>query len=237
MADLHPDEEMLLDLALSDIDQNQRDELTGHLARCDPCRAEYARIADSVDHVLAAAPRVAPPAGFSRSVLAAMGMAGDDSRTRVTVDALERNVVDLPAAAHERSRYRPRILVAAIAAAVALLLGVAGAVIVMNPRQDPTALVAADGPALLTRDGSRVGTVLNTRYDGQSVLAVTLTAGKVGARYDCQLILADGSRQPAGSWVLRQPSGTTWLLDRPDKKVTGLELVTDTGTTWATATL
>ena len=52
----------------------QRDLLTGHLALCDPCRADYCAIADSVDHVLAAAPRVAPPAGFSRSVLAAMGM-------------------------------------------------------------------------------------------------------------------------------------------------------------------
>ena len=126
---------------------------------------------------------------------------------------------------------------AALAAVVALLAGVAGGVAVMSAYQDPPAQVAADGPALLTRDGSRVGTVLDTRYDGQPVLAVTLTAGRVGARYDCQLILADGSRQPAGSWVLRQPSGTTWLIDRPDARVTGLELVTDTGKTWATATL
>jgi hypothetical protein len=91
--------------------------------------------------------------------------------------------------------------------------------------------------AALRPRASRVGTVLDTRHDGQPVLAVTLTAGRVGVRYDCQLILSDGSRQPAGSWVLRQPSGTTWLLDRPDQKVTGLELVTDTGKTWATASL
>jgi hypothetical protein len=236
MADRHPDQGMLLDLALSDVDEKQRDELTGHLALCDPCRAEYAAIADSVDHVLVAAPAVAPPAGFSRSVLEAMGMAAHDGRA---ADDDARHPVTLHGSneARQRSRHRPRTLVAALAAAVALLLGLAGGVAVMSIRQDSAPQAAADGPALLTRDGSRVGTVLDTRYDGQPVLAVTLTAGRVGARYDCQLILADGSRQPAGSWVLRQPSGTTWLLDRPEAKVTGLELVTDTGKTWATAAL
>lgn len=236
MADWHPDEDLLLDLALSDVDEQQRDEVTGHLALCDPCRADYAAISDGVDHVLAAAPWVAPPAGFSRSVLEAIGMQGQDN-TPVDDRARKQVVVDLPATAHQREQRGPRLLVIAIAAAVALLLGVVGGVAVMSARQDPVAQVAADGPALVTRDGARVGTVLDTRYDGQPVLAVTLTAGRVGVRYDCQLVLADGSRQPAGSWVLRQPSGTTWLLDRPDAKVTGIELVTDTGNTWATATL
>ena len=236
MTDWHPDQDVLLDLALSDVDEQQRDELTGHLALCDPCRADYAAISDSVDHVLAAAPSVAPPAGFSRSVLEAIGIQDHDN-TAVDDRARKRVVVDLPATAHRRGQRGPRLLVAAIAAAVALLLGVAGGVALTTARQDPAAQVAADGPALVTRDGARVGTVLDTWYDGQPVLAVTLTAGRVGVRYDCQLVLADGSRQPAGSWVLRQPSGTTWLLDRPDAKVTGIELVTDSGSTWATATL
>ena len=87
MADLHPDQDLLLDLALSDIDQQQRDALTGHLALCDPCRAEYAAIADSVDHVLAAAPGVAPPTGFSRSVLTAMGMTEPDGRASADDEA------------------------------------------------------------------------------------------------------------------------------------------------------
>jgi anti-sigma factor RsiW len=236
MTDLHPDEDLLLDLALSDVDQQRREALTGHLALCDPCRAEYAAIADSVDHVLAAAPVVDPPAGFSRSVLTAMGMTEPDRRASAD-DEAHLSALPRPTEVQRGGRHRPRILVSALAAAVAVLAGVVGGVAVMSAYRDPPAQVAADGPALLTRDGSRVGTVLETRYDGQPVLAVTLTAGTVGARYDCQLILADGSRQPAGSWVLRQPSGTTWLLDRPDAKVTGLELVTDTGKKWAIATL
>jgi hypothetical protein len=228
MTERHPDEQLLLDLALGEVDGMQRDLLTGHLALCEPCRSEYGAIADSVDHALAAAPRVAPPAGFSRSALAAMGMTSDEAEDSLTPDHPDRV---------QRGRNQPRMLVTALAAVVALLLGVAVGATLMKAREHPVASVAADGPALLTHDGSRVGTVLDTRYEGQPVLAVTLTGGRVGVRYECQLVLADGSRQPAGSWVLRQPSGTTWLLDRPDGTVTGLELVTEAGRTWATATL
>lgn len=233
MADQHPGADLMLDLALTDLDQTGRDELTGHLALCDPCRAAYTAIADSVDHILAAAPSVDPPAGFSRSVLTAMGMTGPAAGgegwppTGLAASAPAR---------HRRLRPRP-IVVATLAAMIALLAGVAGAVAVMDARQGPAAEAAAAGPALLTRDGARVGTVLDTWYDGQPVLAVTLTAGTVGVRYECRLLLADGTREAAGSWVLRQPSGTTWLLDRPDAQVTGLELVTDAGVTWATAHL
>ena len=133
-------------------------------------------------------------------------------------------------------RHRPNLLLVALAAVLALLLGVAGGIAVMTARDEP-AQVAADGPPLLTGDGVRVGTVLDTRYDGRPVLAVTLTAGTVGMRYECRLILADGSRQAAGSWVVREPSGSTWLVDRPAMPLTGLELVAGTGRTWATASL
>ena len=105
MTDWHPDEDLLLDLALSDLDQQQRDALTGHLALCDPCRADFAAITDSVDHVLAAAPRVAPPAGFSRSVLAAMGMPDHGSRTPIDDQTLGQ-VVDLPGTVHRLRRDR-----------------------------------------------------------------------------------------------------------------------------------
>jgi hypothetical protein len=224
----HPDEQLLLDLALAEVEGTQRDLLTGHLALCEPCRAEYCAIADSVDHALAAAPHVAPPAGFSRSVLTALGMTGDEVPNVPTRGSPTRARPD---------RYRPGMLVTALAAVLALLAGVAAGMALTSAREEPAASVAADGPALLTGDGSRVGTVLDTRDDGRPVLVVTLTAGRVGARYDCRLVLADGSRLPAGSWVLRQQSGTTWLLDRPDAPVTGLELVTEEGRTWATAAL
>ena len=116
MTDRHPDEQLLLDLALAEVDGIQRDLLTGHLALCEPCRSEYCAIADSVDHALAAAPRVAPPAGFSRSALAAMGMTGDEAEDPLTPrQSRPGPVVD---------RHRPRMLATALAAVLALLVGV-----------------------------------------------------------------------------------------------------------------
>jgi hypothetical protein len=239
MRDRHPEDDLLLDLALSDVDEQRRDSLTSHLALCEPCRTRYAAVADSVDHVLAAAPRVAPPPGFSQSVMTALGIAGAqpgtspgagvasaaaDGRARSTARAV-------------RAWQRPRVWLAAVAAVAALLLGAAGtAGLLRGPATTPGVEVAADGAALVTGDGARVGTVLTSRYQGRPVLVVTLTDGAVGQRYDCQLVLADGTRQSAGSWVLPQQSGTTWVLAHPDTGVTGLEVVTDTGT-WATAKL
>ena len=107
-----------------------------------------------------------------------------------------------------------------------------------NRRESTTQVVAADGPALLTEDGSRVGTVLESRFEGAPVLVVTLTDGRVGVRYECQLVLADGTREPAGSWLVEVPA-VTWVVSRPDgaADVAAVELVTPSGTVWATATL
>jgi len=215
VTDRHPDEVLLLDLALSDVDGHARDELTRHIALCEPCRAEYAAIADAVDHVLAAAPRVAPPPGFSRSVLAAMGM-GE----------------------HRVARRRRRFALAAVAS-VSLLVGTVGTLVVLESRQDEAVEVAAIGPALVTGDGTRVGTVLDSWYDGAPVLVVTLTDAPAGVRYTCELVYADGTRFAAGSWSLDAAGSATWVVTRPDTdtELTGMELVTDAGTAWATATL
>lgn len=252
MTDRHPEEEVLLDLALSDVDEHQRDVLTRHLAVCEGCRATYAAIALGVDRVLLAAPRVAPPAGFSRSVLAAMGIAEDaPTATRhigsavATVDPGGGSTAgSRPAPVDSRPARRRLVVggrawVTAAVAALGLLVGVGGAVVVLDSRTEPTVQAAA-GPALVTNDGTRVGTVLPSRYQDQPVLVVTLTDGTVGVRYECRLVFADGSRQAAGSWVLRAPEGATWVVSPPAEggaEVTGLELVTDEGATWATAAL
>jgi len=74
MPELHPSDERLTDLALQDLDSRERDALTAHLTHCDACRLRYSGIADIVDGVLAAAPSVAPPPGFTSAVLAALGL-------------------------------------------------------------------------------------------------------------------------------------------------------------------
>ena len=69
MPELHPSDERLTDLALSDLDTREQDALTAHLARCESCRHRYSAIADNIDGILAAAPSVAPPPGFLTGVL------------------------------------------------------------------------------------------------------------------------------------------------------------------------
>lgn len=243
MPDRHPDEDLLLDLALSDIDDQQGDTLTGHLAMCEPCRARYTAITDSVDHVLAAAPRVGPPPGFSKSTLAAMGIDDDPTTSHRAArdDGPARRGQPLDhgePSPNRRPRWtRPQVWLASVAAVLALLVGAAGTAVVLNRSPESPAAVTALGPALVTGEGASVGTVLDSWYDGRKVLIVTLTQGRVGARYDCQLILADGTRQSGGSWVLDSQAGATWVIAHPGTDITRLELVTDSGSTWATAAL
>ncbi len=239
----HPDDDLLLDLALSDVEEPLRDNLTRHIALCEPCRAEYAAIADAVDHVLAATPRVAPPPGFSRSVLAAMGIG---AMGMGTVSELPRaaNAQRPGAATPQRAATRsPRRFALAAAAAVALVLAGAGGAVVLDAVTDQPAEVAASGPALLTGEGDRVGTILRSRHYDEPVFVVTLTAGRPGMWYECVLVSADGSRQSGGSWVVEDGAGDTWIVAAPagadvaGAAVVGMELVTEDGRTWASATL
>lgn len=223
MADQHPSQDLLLDLALADIDDAGRDALNRHIALCQPCRVAYATLADGIDRVLTAAPSVAPPAGFSGSVLAAMGMGGAESR-------------QFAASTHHGTRWgRPRFRALALVAAAALIIGAGGTAIVMQAYQEPSATVAV-GSALLTADGTRVGTVQTSWHGSDPVLVLNVTHGQVGTRYECLLVMADGTRQSGGYWVLREPTGATWVVTRPKAAVRGLELVTSSGM-WASAQL
>jgi hypothetical protein len=226
MSDWHPDEEVLIDLALSDVDERQRDDLTRHLAECALCRAEYASIADAVDHVLAAAPHVDPPAGFSQSALIAMGIGERAGELTGFLRRLARGG-------------RPRVALA-VAAAVAfgLVVGAAGSVAVLQDRGQAGEVLVAAGTPLLNSEGVAVGSVQESRHDGQPVLVVTVIDGEAGASYACHLVLADGTREPAGSWALDDVGGGTWVITQPDDaQVVRVEMVTDTGAPWATATI
>ena len=225
MTDRHPDEDALLDLALSDVDERRRDDLTRHLADCELCRAEYAAIADAVDHVLVAAPRIDPPAGFSQAALRAMGIGERDSP-----------------ATRFRRRWaqggRARVAFAlAAAVAVGLILGAAGSAAVLQNRGQIEE-VFAGGTPLLSSDDAAVGSVQASTHDGHPVLIVTVTDGDAGTSYACHLILADGTRKPVGSWTLDDAGAGTWVITQPgDAPVVTVEMVTDAGDMWATATL
>lgn len=215
----HPGDEALTDLALAQVDQRDRDELTRHLARCETCRTRYTALADAVEHVLVAAPRVEPPAGFSQRVLVATG--------------LDRRTAAAPAVVHRhRPRRRTAVLVAA-ALVVGIAVGAGGSAVVLH---QGAAQQVAVGTPLRTSGGSTVGAVQESRSDGQRVLVVSVAGGPAGQWYSCWLVLADGSRQAAGSWALDGSGGGSWVVPWPASgQVTSVEMVSESGARWATA--
>jgi len=220
VADRHPDADRLLDLALGDVHEPERGRLVQHLEACAGCRTEYHEIATTVDHTLAAAPRIEPPPGFDRTALAAMGLPEDSPR----------------ASRHRRLPDR-RLLLAAAAVLVGLVLGAGGAWLVLQDRHPDTVTVAERAAPLTTGDGDRVGQVSRSWYDGQEVLVVDVTSGKAGMHYTCRLQLVDGGAVPAGDWVLESTQGATWVVPTPESEVVEVELVTDTGAVWSSAAL
>ena len=220
MTEWHPDPDQLVALALADLDGNEQERLVAHLTTCSVCRDEYAQLSDGLQQTLTAAVSIAPPAGFSGRVLAAM-----DSG------------FDAPAAGRP-----PRMRLLMVACVLAgLLLGAGGAVGVSAWLSRPPATSALPAPTatrLLTADGAEVGSVGLTRRDGKAYLLLNVTAGRDGARYDCILVKPDGSRHNGGSWTLADESGRgtasgAWLVPIAGDPPVAVELVAPSGAVWA----
>ncbi len=220
MSEPHPDEDLLLDLALADLVQPLADSVETHLSGCASCRAQYLQMADAVDHVLPAAPGIDPPAGFSRSVLDAMA-------ARRASDRASRQAARAP---------RARLAAAAALVLLAAAGGAAAAIWTAGPPTAP-AQVAAPGPAFVALDGTAVGTLLTSWYDGEPVYVVTVDGAVPGARYDCRLVLSDGSAVDAGSWTMPASGAATWIVTQSDQQAARMDLLVESGKVWASARL
>ena len=69
----------------------------------------------------------------------------------------------------------------------------------------------------------------------EPVLVVDISAGEAGRSYLCRLALADGGTFDAGRWTLSPDRPNSWVI--PDPGAAGVELVTDAGKVWSSATL
>lgn len=218
MPDLqHPLDDELVELALDDVGAQRTEELTRHLAGCTSCRAAYDGIARAVDQVLAAAPVIAPPAGFESRVLAGI---------------------------HPHPRRAPGLLAAAAACVLLLVAGVAGfALGHRSPAAGPGTAALGPSPlgqslgrALVTGSGESVGSVLRSTYDRHDVLVVQVLHGRPGTRYECRLRYPDGRSQEVGYWTVPSTGAGLWIVP-VTSGAAGVELVTEDGRTWSTATL
>lgn len=220
MTDRHLSEDQLIELALDDVidaTSQNRDGLLRHLSDCDTCRGSYDSIQDTLDRTLAAAPRVDPPPGF---------------------DSVAVEAISAESAARTQGRRLPggAALWLAAAAVLGIALG-AGGVVALS-QADPQPGVTSNSALLRTGEGDPVGTVSASAVDGKPVMVVGVSDAPVGKPYTCRLLLADGRKVEAGRWRTRTEQGWTWVVRVPDAAdVVGVELVSDTGTVWSSATL
>lgn len=218
MTEWHPEPEEWVALALAQADPADEERLVAHLTSCVGCRDEYTALSDGVQQALAASPAIAPPAGFSGRVLDA--------------------ITATPAAAVRPRRSLPLLVAAAVV--LGLLGGVGGTLAVTALRQPPAASSghAPVATALLTADGTTVGSVGLASLSGRDYLVLTVTAGKPGVRYECVLVGADGSRTSGGSWTLSEaygagPASGSWLVPLSGDAPIGVELVGPSGAVWS----
>ena len=204
----HPTEDELAELALGE--SSAPEELLGHLRDCAACRSAYDELARATDLTLAAAPAIAPPVGFETRVLARLAPE------------------PVPA---ERTRGR-RLASLAAAAAVGVLAGGLGVAALSSD----DAQVPVGAAALETGDGAVVGSVLPSRYGDETVLVLRIDDGKPGMHYRCRLRLDDSSTRPAGEWTVPASGTATWIATG-DEDVASIELVTDAGQVWSSASL
>ena len=147
-----------------------------HLAACAPCRAEVASLQRAVDAVAvpqlaAPGPSVPPPPRVWEAIAAATGVSATPSaRAGRPDDAARQPVAEvLPF----RSRRRPVLLVAAAVVAGAVVG--AGAVAVLQDRDDGEAVTAVALDPLADNDASGQAEVV-VRDDGTRVVEVDLDA-------------------------------------------------------------
>ena len=227
MTERHPDHDLVLDLALGQLDEPQRTAVVEHLRGCLPCRRDHDELASAVEQTLAAVPRKEPPPGFDTAVL---------ERIRGATGA--EGMVDGPTPPRRGWTRRAVALVTAAAAALGVLTGaVVTRLLAEDAGEQAVPVVAAVGQPLRTEDGSVVGYVDRSwSGDGWS-LVVNVTDGPDDARYVCRVVTVGGEVEVVGDWTIAADRGNSWVVPEPGSGASVVELVRPDDRVWARAEL
>jgi anti-sigma-K factor RskA len=163
--------------ALDALDQQEEREFEEHLASCESCREELARLREAAASLAYASAGAAPPAALRKRIL-------DQAR------AERPNVVSLP---RRRNWTAPLAAAAAVAAAAAIALGVWGAT--RPTGSDPFAAVLAQSGAKVVSMGDRGA--LAVAPDGSAAIALSAPNAPTGKTYEAWVI-RDGAARRAG---------------------------------------
>lgn len=171
------------EVALDLLAGSERAEVLAHLETCAACRDEVADLSAVADALLEVAPLAGPPPGFEARVLVRIGA--------------------VPAAPSGGGSWRPT----AVAAAVALVVGLGGGIAVAGRGRDPAVRTAR---LVAAADGGPSGR-LAIFDDGRMVCAFDDT--RAGAAYTVEVVEA-GNASTAGRF--EAPGGAwSWTVDLP----------------------
>lgn len=201
------------ELSLDLLTGEQRAEALAHVAECAACRARVAELTAAADRIVQMIPGAEPSAGFEERVLDALGP---------------------PPAAPRRSGRRPWF---ALAAAIVLVLGVAGALAIAARRDTG---ISPREAAMVTPKGDDVGDVY-VSDDSPSWVFVSVPAWADrwgGKPYDLVLTLADGTTRTIAGGDLDAGHGA-WgtVLAEDGANVRAVAMVGGDGGVWCSATL
>jgi len=163
--------------ALDALDPQEEREFEQHLASCESCREELARLRETASTLAYAAPGPAPPAALKERIL-------EQAR------AERPNVVSLP---RRRSWTAPLAAAATVAAAAAIALGVWGAT--RPSGNDAFAAVLAKPGSTLVPMGDRGAVAVAP--DGSAAIAWSGPHAPAGKTYEAW-VMRNGTAQRAG---------------------------------------
>lgn len=252
----HPDEDLLVELALGQAEDLVRDEVVGHLGRCLACRRDYDELAGAVELVLPAVPRLTPSPTFETQALARLTVARGTPHDTAQAPASQPmsrpdrptgpDPEQAPGAAFRREPRplqparvsRRTVLLTAAAGVLGVALG-AGVTTYLG-RSGSGGAPVAERPRwaapLVVASGEQVGTVSRSYGELGDLLVIEVSDGPVGHTYTCWLVAEDGSREVAGVWSLADDRPNSWVVPAGEG-VAALELVEDSGAVWASAAL
>ncbi|GAA5168848.1 hypothetical protein [Ornithinimicrobium tianjinense] len=227
---VHPEEDQLVELALGQVPEPARGELTDHLAVCGSCRRHYDDLAGAVDLVLPAVPRVAPPAAFLTGVLDRLEAERASLQTSSTAGSSSSSSTATTTTTARPTRRH--LLWAAAAGVLGLAAGAGATASFLRDGDEPNPWVAP-----LMAGEAHVGSVSRSYAADGSMLVVDLSLARTEGRWTCRLMMADGTSEDVGTWRLAEGSPRSWIVRDPGPTLEAVELVRADGTVWARAQL
>ena len=207
------------ELALGGPDAPLRHELLDHAARCSACQSHLAELSLVADRLLLLAPPTEPPPGFEGRVLERLANARGDGADAVW------------------QRQRTARLRALAAAAVLLVVAVAGVTAGRLSASHTPEVRAVRSGQIMRADGSVAGTIRLVDRPRPLALITIDAPRKFDVRVSCSLVTPDWNATTVGSWVYADIEHGAWTVGIDASLLTAvrMNILDPTGSILATA--